>query len=139
MSKYSNIYILPCCNFVNRQSVYDRNSQKESNVKFSVPFDSLSNCGGKRNHLVGIIYATHSFIIFNNSFGFNVANKRNERSFLRPTHERLALLKYRWEHLAENAWYYCTRGLTDISLKTRVAVNVLKYSVFNFNSVYFGD
>ena len=46
---------------------------------------------------------------------------------MRPPHERLVLLKYRWEHLAENAWFCCTRVLTEISLKTRVAVNVLKY------------
>ena len=36
------------------------------------------------------------------------------------------MLKYRWEYLAENAWYCGTRGLTKISVKTRVAVNVLR-------------
>ena len=37
----------------------------------------------------------------------------------------LALLKYRWQYLVENAWYCGTRGLTEISVKTSVAVNAL--------------
>lgn len=35
---------------------------------------------------------------------FNIANKRNENEFLRPPLERLTLLKYPWEYLAENTW-----------------------------------
>ena len=36
------------------------------------------------------------------------------------------MLKYRWEYLAENAWYCGTRSLTEISVKILVAVNVLR-------------
>ena len=50
---------------------------------------------------------------------------------MRPPLQRLALLKYRWEHLAENAWYCYTPALTEISLKTRLAVNELRKNMID--------
>ena len=106
------IFILPCCNFVNRRSVYNRNSQKESDAKFSVPFDCFSNWGGIRNHLVGIISTTLSFVIFNNSRWFYCCERTKREIIVEttawatrvtkismgaPSRERLVLL-HAWPH-----------------------------------------